>query len=463
MIIAIGLLLAAFTILTWYRQEWGVLFIIAALPSYLIRFNLVGIPFTFLEGLILAATAIWIIKDFLPANREFFKRGFRRQPGRISYPYSWEMVAVLIISLVSVGVSYFQTGALGIWKAYFFEPILLYILILNTLKNTAGIKKIIAALTISAAAVSIFAAYQEITGQFITNPFWSAAATRRVVSFFGYPNAVGLYLAPLSLLILPWIFSTKISPRYRLIILITVSISWLAILFAQSEGAMVAVAAGVVTLGLMANRKSRLVSAVLITLITAGVFLLRPLSDPIIQKASLHDLSGEIRRQQWTETVIMLNDGRLLSGAGLDNYQRAITPYHQDGIFYNFDNRPNFDAVVWASSTLQKIYWQPVEIYLYPHNIFLNFWSELGIAGLLLFVWIIIKASYLALQTHRSSGKSDDSRFLSLGILGALSTIVVQGLVDVPYFKNDLAAMFWIILALGAIANLMVKPDKSLS
>jgi len=96
---------------------------------------------------------------------------------------------VLIISLVAAGVTGFSFSALGIWKAYFFEPILLFILIFNVFKNRNSLRRILWALLASAAAVSLFAIFQKITGWFITNPFWAAAATRRAVSFFGYPNA----------------------------------------------------------------------------------------------------------------------------------------------------------------------------------------------------------------------------------------------------------------------------------
>jgi len=47
-------------------------------------------------------------------------------------------------------------------------------------------------------------------------------------------------------------------------------------------------------------------------------------------------------------------------------------------------------------------------------------------------------------------------RALQLGILLALFAVVVHGLLDVPYFKNDLALELWALLALvvaGARAN----------
>ena len=38
---------------------------------------------------------------------------------------------------------------------------------------------------------------------------------------------------------------------------------------------------------------------------------------------------------------------------------------------------------------------------------------------------------------------------LQLGVFLALVGIVVHGLVDVPYFKNDLSLEFWVLLAIS--------------
>jgi hypothetical protein len=45
------------------------------------------------------------------------------------------------------------------------------------------------------------------------------------------------------------------------------------------------------------------------------------------------------------------------------------------------------------------------------------------------------------------------------GLFCAMIAIVIHGLVDVPYFKNDLAAMFFIYLALIGSFNLQEKYD----
>lgn len=459
LLIFIALSLIFFTVLAFARLDLALLLTIAALPAYLIRFKIYGLPLTLLEAMILISFGVWFIKSFLP----HLKTIIRNHRARMPYPYSIEIVLLLVIAFVSAGVSGFSSGALGIFKAYFFEPVLLFILILNVFKTRRDCLKILGALLISAALISLFAIYQKITGQFISNSFWADEATRRVVSVFGYPNAVGLYLSPLIMIFIGWLFylpkRTLLNGAFKkIIIILTVIISFLAIYFAHSRGALIGLTVALLVFTLLAERKRR--KGILIILgIVIVLFLAVPASRNYLNdKLQFKDLSSEIRRQQWKETLAMLNDGRIISGAGLDNYQTAVRPYHQAGLFFNGDNLPNFSQQLRASSTLRAKYWQPVEIYMYPHNIFLNFWSELGLFGLLLFIWIIIKFLFVSLKLIIIySRENKKERYLIIGLLSAMIVIIVHGLVDVPYFKNDLAAMFFILLALSGNFNLQEK------
>ena len=483
MLIAIIIFLSAFSYLAWRRLDWALLVVIAGLPTYLIRFKIFGLPLTLLEAMILLAGAIWLVHNFWPANKIFLldiweklksgrwpKERLKRPAGRQPYPYAWEIIILLIISLLAAGLSAFSPGALGIWKAYFFEPILLFILLLNVFKNKKDIPKIFGALAIAAGLISLFALWQKFSGQFIANPFWQEADTRRVVSVFGYPNAVGLYLAPLIMIFSGWLVTVwKKSRALSLALIMTIILSVLAIYYARSDGALAALVGAGLIFGLAATRRTRVISIIILIAALGSFYFYSPFNNfsnkensrgqkranYLLEKITLNDLSGEIRKQQWQESWEMLKGGRLLSGAGLNNYQSTVAPYHQEGIFFNFDKRPNFDAVVWASSTLREMYWQPVEIYLYPHNIFLNFWSELGLVGLLLFIWLIAKFLFINGRLARIMAlKGQPEKYWLLGLLGAMLTVIIHGLVDVPYFKNDLAAMFWIILALGAILEM---------
>jgi len=455
MAVGIIIFLAFFLLLAIIRLDLALLFIIATLPSYLIRFQILMIPSTLLEIMILIVFTVWCISQFLPRLKTWLKN----QRQRIPYPFSWEIMLLIILALIAAGTSGFSNSALGIWKAYFFEPILLFILLLNIFKDKKDWWKILGALTISALLVSLVAIYQKITGQFIFNNFWAATETRRVVSWFGFPNAIGLYLAPLTILLTGWFFSlprkTNLGIAFGKILIIgTITASILSIYFAKSEGALIGLIVGLFIFGILAGKKQRIITLILAIAIIGSIFISSPIKNYTISKITLNDLSGQIRQRQWKETLLTLKGIKFLTGNGLSNYQAAVFPLHQEGIFFNSDNIDNFDEQLRASAELRTKYWQPVEIYLYPHNIFLNFWSELGLLGALLFCWLIIKYLFISLKlTIIFNREKKSEKYLTLGLLGAMTVIVVHGLVDVPYFKNDLSAMFWIFVALLGAVN----------
>ena len=524
MIYLIIIFTVLFFILAFARLDWAVMFLIVGLPTYLIRFNIFSLPSTLLEIMIWVVFLVWLIKNFSRVKNNFLEN-FKKENKKIKirYPFDWEIVLLLLIALVAAGVSAFSFSSLGIFKAYFFEPVMFFIVVLNIMKGEAGRNKILWSLAVSAFAVSVLAIYQKITGQLIDNPTWAAAETRRAVSFFGYPNAVGLYLGPIILIMVGWLSSviarsnlichcwldqqsgnlfSAIKFGFRLggrndknklvarndigvlfFISLTIIVSTLSIYFAKSKGALLGVAAGLIVFGLMVNKKVRWAMVIILILIGIGVAAYGPARNFAVSNITLTNLSGQIRRAGWADTWKMLKDSRLLNGAGLANFQAEITPYHTEGIFVKDYNDPDAQKKLVFNEVYRTAHWQPLEIYLYPHNIIFNFWSELGLAGLLLFIWIILKYFYLGIhlvisgsdpqsrnindaenwilgqarndRKRRSFSMAD--KYLVIGLICAMVAIVVHGVVDVPYFKNDLSIMFWLFVAMISMINLEIK------
>ena len=461
----IFIFLIIFLILAELRFRWAVLFLLAALPSYLIRFKL-GVPFTLLEAMILIVFSVWFLENYKIIFLNLKSKIKNQKSKIINYPFGAEMILVLAVSFLAAGVGHFSSGALGIWKAYFFEPVLLSIVLINTFR-TKDVPKMLWALAVSALGVSLLAIYQKITGQLIPNPFWAAAATRRVTSVFGYPNAVGLFLEPLTLLFFGWLISVILerpqgviesrNEKFKIVFISSIIVlSLLSIIFARSVGASIGVAAGLIVFSLLAGKKSRLITIALLLIAAAGIFSYQPSRHLAVKYLSLNDFSGQVRRAQWRETWKMLKDGRLITGAGLDNYQAAIKPYHQPGIFIKNDD-PNWLRKVLFNADYRQKAWQPLEIYMYPHNILLNFWSELGLAGLLLFIWIIGKFLYTGIKLidnwklEIGNLNIQQNKYIVLGLVASMMTIIIHGLVDVPYFKNDLSTMFWVFISILSI------------
>lgn len=422
--------LAAFAYLAWKNIFQASLVFIACLPLYVIRVSLYGLPSTFLELMLGVLFVLFIIKH----------------PKLKNFKISWELTAWILIGLISVGVAGWSLPSLGVWRAYFLEAALAFIIFVNLFKTREQKLQVIKALSISAIGIALLAAYQYLTGNLIPNPFWAEATTRRATSVFPYPNAVGLYLAPIAILSLSALIANyKKNIRQWWIFAGGFIFSIVGIVTARSDGAIFAVTVSGFILLLLANTLTRKIALSGLVLGAIIFFSIPGIKTYVSDRASLNDFSGQIRKIQWSETWKMLKDNRLVGGAGLLGYQAAVKPFHQEGFFYNNEKLSQDDFVkkVWRDEQYRKTHWQPLEIYLYPHNIALNFWSELGLVGLLLFAWIFIKYIYKA---SKEFIKTKD--VLTLGLICVMLTILIHGLVDVPYFKNDLAVMFWLIIAL---------------
>ncbi len=64
----------------------------------------------------------------------------------------------------------------------------------------------------------------------------------------------------------------------------------------------------------------------------------------------------------------------------------------------------------------------------------------MGLAGIL---WVFCRMVKMVRQGLEAEPWV---RVLSIGLLGMLVALIVHGMIDVPYFKNDQALAFWVIL-----------------
>lgn len=417
----------AFGIISWKNFSWAITILMALLPSYLIRFEIFSLPTTFLEAMLLIIVSIWFIQEGWPRIKKRLKKEIPYEP----YPFAPQIVLLMTAATLAMWLSPNSWQALGLWRAYFLEPILFFLIFINIIDKRKKLERTFIALGISALAISLLAIWQKFMplginffGHYfwpIPNPFWQEASTRRVTSFFEYPNSVGLFLGPIAILFFGWLVATGKKLKLNLFQATVILFSVIAIFGAQSEAALLSLGLAMILFGLFFSKKSRILTGLILVLILIMV-VLTPSKNYLFEKLTLQDFSGQVRLQIWQETLAMLKD-KSIFGAGLAGYQTKILPYHESG------------RIIQGK-------FQPIEIYLYPHNIILNFWSELGLLGLLAFFWLFYEYFKKSIKLWLKS-KNYYYKILALTLTLVLLTIIIHGLVDAPYFKNDLSIMFW--------------------
>ena len=403
-------LLLGYAILAWRDLRVALLVLTGLLPTYLLRFTVGPIPTTALEVMILITLAAWVIKGDAKGLLRF-----ARNDEEIK---KWAMPALLLLAAACFGVVVAPDvfGALGIWKAYFVEPMLVAVMMLTVLKKDDW-TWIVRTLAVSALVVSIIAILQYLSGLGIPTP-WDIE--RRVTGIFEYPNALGLYLVPIVTLLAVHLASSLRGAKRRSNLLwdcvatLAMTSGLAAIILAKTEAALVAIPAALFLIFLLSGAPKRMKWRVAGELFIVFILLIAMIPT-VREKLFLQDHSGQVRLSQWSETTQLLLDHPAF-GAGLNAYPQALAPYHDDTLY---------------------------EIFQYPHTLIFNIWTELGLLGLVAFFWL----AWLVIRSVHPSVTQRLNDSTTLPIFAALLTMSIHGLVDVPYFKNDLAMLTWVLIA----------------
>jgi O-antigen ligase len=367
------------------------------LPFYLVRLKIGPLPTTILEiylGLIFAA---FIYENGLEGIRSAW-----RSLDRFHLP----VIAWLVATLLAVFVAPNIIGGLGLWRAYILEPILIFSILRSLNSRHAILYALSRNLFFTVIAVTAWALVQFITGHGIPHP-WDVAirAGRRATGPFPYPNALALFVAPIGAYALSVIHRSIKAHAIDRLAVATFLATFLAIALAKSEGGFIALGVSTwIYLVLQPRVRRWIIAATVIAALT--IIAIPALNKPLIRELTFQGWSGKVRMYMWRDTVTMLKD-RWFQGAGFGGYPTVFKPYQRT---------------------------HGIEVFQYPHNIVLNLWSETGLLGLIAFGWIIIVWSRAAERVEQS--------YMWLPIV----TLLLQGLVDVPYFKNDLAIIFWVLI-----------------
>jgi O-antigen ligase len=372
----------------------------ALTPAYVVRWHVGPLPTTLLEVAILATVAIFGLETIrLHAAIEW--RG----------PLTMPALLFIIAGAISVLVSGDHRAALGLFRAYFLEPAAFFV-ILGAVASTprrAGLILLGLAAGGAVAAILNVAVVLDALRHHVLD-----LATTPPVVIYQTANAVSLYLVPLVAMAAAILVHGR-GRAERWLSGLFLAVALPACLLSFSRGGYLALAAVALGLALSHRWAKVLVPAVAVAALAVSQV-------PLIRHRiayELHPLPGntlDFRLRIWGQTLRLLSHHPVL-GIGLSYYQQAMGPYWQD---------------------LPKV--------IYPHNIVLNFWAVTGLLGLVAFGWLTIRAFIMGWRGWRRH--SAEWRPYDLGIMLFLVAVVVHGLVDVPFFKNDLSLEFWALLGI---------------
>jgi O-antigen ligase len=392
---------------TAYRVTLGCAAATCALtPAYTIRWHVGFYPTTLLEAAILVTIAAFILES-LPRRPIVWRTGF-----------GIPILLFILAGAISVVVSSDHRAALGLYRAYFLEPAAFFYVLIAVVTTPrraslilAGFGVALTALAIPNIAVTLQAAQGHTLNVEGTPP----------VAIYTVSNAVALFEVPV-IVVAAAVMLYGTTWFERAMGAFIVGLGTLSVLLTFSRGAYLALF--VVAIVLALTHRLRIVLLVLVVVVIVAALRLPGVTRRVAQELSLSDPRNSLfpRLQLWGVTMRMLAHHPIF-GSGLAGFASAINPY-RNGY---------------------------AEQQIYPHNILLNFWTETGVLGVVAFGWLTVE-TFVATVRGWLHG-SPAWRPYQLAVLLFLVAVVVHGLVDVPFFKNDLSLQFWAFLGLAAAAT----------
>jgi O-antigen ligase len=317
--------------------------------------------------------------------------------------------------LLSVLLNDNYRAGFGILKSWFLLPILFSFAVYAKTTTEQFVEKIYLSIFLSAALVGFIAAVYKLLG-YVTYD-------GRLSAFYLSPNHLAMYLSAglfFGFYFLLKYFPTESYSRIFFVCLVLFIFIIFPLHFTFSYSAWLAVVISLfATAALIYPRKKYFLLTGLIALIS--IVLLFQINTPKFSTLTNFSQKSSFtsRAAIWKASFLMLKQHPLI-GIGAGNFQNEYLAKQK-----YFPPYPE-----WAVPQ--------------PHNIFLAFWLQSGILGLIGFLLLLIFVfrNLFSLIRHKKSAA------LATPLLGFFIYTVLHGLIDTPYWKNDLSFLFWLCVFL---------------
>jgi len=446
-------------------------------PAYLLKVQIGGIPFTLVEAFIYAV--------FLACLLRFVTGAFKRKVGGhsrgdigvfLSAPFKHKMFWPILLFIAAAAMGVFFTSeritmldggtifygrklALGIFKSWIIAPVLMFWLFTAVVKKTQHLLKLLNFYTVSALLLSLWGLFQVLTQSYGTpdarasGPFESANYLALYISPAVLYMAIRVKESVLSVIHLKKYSFWQMPFRRRkmplehpenFLFIVAFMVIALVLLFTKSYAAMAAVfVAAVFYFGLeyLEYHKMKEIKKFPWKLVLAGLLFAVAVMTAIIliDQSKLQALfqfqlrnSSSVRVEVYTIAMQLLKE-HWFTGIGLGQFPA----------FYQLES-------------VRILGHAPYEWnMLHPHNLYLALWLNMGLPGIIAFFWLIYVMVRNCWGSFRTFAFSKIRQIPKLRVAGfaLILIILVHGCLDTPFFKNDLALLFWLLVSVTMLPD----------
>lgn len=421
--------LFTFSIDPYMSQKYIFILLLAAittLPFAGVHFFVLGVPLYMPELLLIFASACFI---WVKCHTDTFK--IHSIPQSILLP-----ILAILAGLISSSVfNHITTTQLGIIKSWFLFPLLFAWLLFQSLQQTSTQKQ--APWDKLHQTLLTWYGTLTITACIALAYFFSDNLTYdgRLKAFYLSPNYLALFLFPGVLI--GFYFLQQFFSQQKYVYALCTSISWIllctTLYLTLSYTVIIASVCGFCATLFFALKKTALsrTTILIFCILFLSLFLLVQ-----SHNQKFFDISHFTERSSLASRIMIWQSSwkmilnHPVMGIGPGNFQSTYLEYQKYFPLY----------LEWAVP--------------HPHNLYLSFWLQTGIIGLigflaLLYFWMRQLIQTLTIDTKKAP--------LIWTLFGLMITLLFIGLLDTPYWKNDLAYEFWLIISIGLFLSSSLK------
>jgi len=357
----------------------------------------------------------------------------------------------LLFFLTLAGLSIIGTGNIfwGLRKTIFFLSVFpIYFLTIALVNKWHQKKKIILILTSSAGLVA-FVGLLQFLAQFIFNlervyAFWAiniipifsgfnlgsmilaypsllvninGQTIMRAFSFFSDPHMFSFYLG----LILPLGIVYSLLIKDKKILFLNFSLLFFVLLLTFTRGAYLAVTISFIVLSFLIYKylKDKKTACLLLLILLIFIVPITPIADRFYSTFNLSEGSNIGRLEMWKQAS-KIGFSNFWQGIGLGNY--ALTVDAQ------FDYRNPVTA----------------------HNLYLDIFSEMGIFGLLVWLFLIL-GTISQLFCKLKKMKNEKEKYIFIGLIGSLIYFLIHSCFETAIYSPTVLAVLMVILGISTV------------
>lgn len=380
--------------------EYIFLTTIICIPSYLIKFSLFSIPLNVLELLAIISIISFILNvKYYPFKINLFNI-------RSIYIGIFFLFLGIISSLFYA--DNFSLYGLSIIKSWFLIPIIFSYCASLIFRDIGSLTKIFFALYLSSLIVSIIAIIYALLGV--------TTYDNRLAAFYGSPNQLSMYVV-FGLLVFPYLYNLGRTISYKILIIISALPILTTLYLTLSYSLWFSVILSYILILIIKFNITHYKKYILSLIIIFVLFFSFQLKSDKLTNIFDSRSSLSSRTMIWNSASLLIRDN-IFFGIGPGNFQNKYLSYQK---FFS-------PYLEWAVP--------------HPHNLYMSFWLQTGLTGFISFLFISINFIIIWIKNKNT--------IFSVVFLSFIFYVLIHGLFDTTYWKNDLSYIFWLLVMLGS-------------